>query len=392
MNRRRLFLVVSAAAVVLLGAPSLGRADEFAQGRLASGIDAFRAKRYAEASDQFRIACFGLLDQPVLLTEGLVRLALSQEAAGRRADVEKTLNRFLEVERRFAGYANSHLEAPTRAEFQTLLRARVPVDAIAAVPSLARPPAQVGGRADELIEHPALAQSATGSISGTVLDTAGAPLPEASVTAKHVKTGAVRNAKTNATGAFLFSPVPVGVYEVSSSLQGFAPSSVGKAEVAVGAETIFRITMVRADVKSTLAVTEEAPVVETTKSEQASAVSEVDIQNRPANGRNVSDSVLTTSGVTPPVALDTPAPAYPELAWRARAEGDVVVEAMIGADGSVSDARVLRSASRLLEPAALEAVRRWRYRPARVGERPVATSIRVIVTFSRRNLKAWKES
>jgi hypothetical protein len=245
MNRRRLFLVVSAAAVVLLGAPSPGRADEFAQGRLASGIDAFRAKRYAEASDQFRIACFGLLDQPVLLTEGLVRLALSQEAAGRRADVEKTLNRFLEVERRFAGYANSHLEAPTRAEFQTLLRARVPVDAIAAVPSLARPPAQVGGRADELIEHPALAQSATGSISGTVLDTAGAPLSEASVTAKHVKTGAVRNAKTNATGAFLFSLVPVGVYEVSSSLQGFAPSSVGKAEVAVGAETIFRITMAR---------------------------------------------------------------------------------------------------------------------------------------------------
>jgi len=141
-------------------------------------------------------------------------------------------------------------------ELQALLRARVPVDAIAAVPSLARPPAQVGGRADELIEHPALAQSATGSISGTVLDTAGAPLPEASVTAKHVKTGAVRNAKTNATGAFLFSLVPVGVYEVSSSLQGFAPSNIGKAEVAVGAETIFRITMVRADVKSTLAVTE----------------------------------------------------------------------------------------------------------------------------------------
>lgn len=137
MNRRRLFLVVAAAAVVLLGAPSLGRADEFAQGRLASGIDAFRAKRYTEASDQFRIACFGLLDQPVLLTEGLVRLALSQEAAGRRADVEKTLNRFLEVERRFAGYANSHLDAPTRAELQTLLRARVPADAIAAVPSLA---------------------------------------------------------------------------------------------------------------------------------------------------------------------------------------------------------------------------------------------------------------
>ncbi len=145
MNRRRRFFVVSAAATFLLFAPSPGRADEFAQGRLASGIDAFRAKRYTEASDQFRIACFGLLDQPVLLTEGLARLALSQEASGRKADVEKTLNRFLEVERLFGVYARNHLDDAARAEFQALLLSRVPAEAVAAVPTLSglvrRPPA-----------------------------------------------------------------------------------------------------------------------------------------------------------------------------------------------------------------------------------------------------------
>ena len=137
MNLRRLFPVVSTAALLVLGVPSVGRADEFAEGRLASGIDAFRAGRYIEASDQFRIACFGLLDQPVLLTEGLVRLALAQEAAGRKADVEKTLHRFLDLERRFSGYATCRLDAPMRGEFLALLRARIPADAIAAVPSLA---------------------------------------------------------------------------------------------------------------------------------------------------------------------------------------------------------------------------------------------------------------
>ncbi|MGA7991120.1 MAG: energy transducer TonB, partial [Thermoanaerobaculia bacterium] len=90
--------------------------------------------------------------------------------------------------------------------------------------------------------------------------------------------------------------------------------------------------------------------------------------------------------ITPPVPLETPAPAYPDLARRARAEGNVLVEAMIGADGSVHEARILRSASPLLNDAALEAVRRWRYSPARVGARPVSVSTSVVVTFSRRGL------
>jgi protein TonB len=97
------------------------------------------------------------------------------------------------------------------------------------------------------------------------------------------------------------------------------------------------------------------------------------------------------SGITPPVPLNTPGPVYPDLARRARVEGDVLVEAMIGADGAIREARVLRSASPLLNAAALEAVRRWSYRPARVGERPVATSINVVVTFSRRNQKTRQE-
>jgi len=91
-------------------------------------------------------------------------------------------------------------------------------------------------------------------------------------------------------------------------------------------------------------------------------------------------------GVTPPVALESAVLAYPELARRARVEGVVVLEAIIGADGSVRDVRVLRGAHSLLDPAALEAVRRWRYRPARIGERPVAVYLKVVMTFSLRNL------
>ncbi len=94
----------------------------------------------------------------------------------------------------------------------------------------------------------------------------------------------------------------------------------------------------------------------------------------------------SASGVTPPVARETASPVYPELARRAHVEGVVVLEAIIGTDGSVRDARILRSASPLLEAAALEAVRRWRYEPARIGARPVSVYLSVVVTFALRNL------
>ncbi len=92
----------------------------------------------------------------------------------------------------------------------------------------------------------------------------------------------------------------------------------------------------------------------------------------------------TARGVTPPVAIETVAPSYPELARRAHVEGVVLLEAIIGTDGSVRDVRVLGSAHPLLDPAALEAVRRWRYSAARVGTRPVAVFLQVVVTFSLR--------
>ena len=84
----------------------------------------------------------------------------------------------------------------------------------------------------------------------------------------------------------------------------------------------------------------------------------------------------TAPGVTPPVALETVSPAYPDLARRAHIEGVVVLDAVIGADGAVRDVRVAQGVSPLLDPAAVEAVRRWRYRPAFVGARPVAVLCR----------------
>jgi protein TonB len=62
-------------------------------------------------------------------------------------------------------------------------------------------------------------------------------------------------------------------------------------------------------------------------------------------------------------------------------QGTVVLEAIIGTDGEVRSARVLRSAGALLDQAAEKAILGWRYRPARVAGRPVAVYLTVTARF-----------
>jgi len=87
------------------------------------------------------------------------------------------------------------------------------------------------------------------------------------------------------------------------------------------------------------------------------------------------------SGIQAPRRIGFVAPAYPALARSARVEGVVIVEATIGVDGTVSAAHVLRSIP-LLDAAALDAVRQWRFAPALLNGVPVPVIMTVTVNFS----------
>lgn len=73
-------------------------------------------------------------------------------------------------------------------------------------------------------------------------------------------------------------------------------------------------------------------------------------------------------------------PAYPRLAQMTKVEGDVLIQAVIGPDGRVREARILRSIS-LLDEAALEAVRAWEYSPTLLNGQPVPVIMTVTVRF-----------
>jgi hypothetical protein len=123
---------------MLLAFPGAGivRAQDFYTQRLDAGKSEFAAERYGEAADDFRIAAFGMLNDPVRLSEALVRLAVADEAAKRTDDLKATLDRFLEIERRFPSYQKASLEPDIRAKFKELLLAHFPETVIGGIPSL----------------------------------------------------------------------------------------------------------------------------------------------------------------------------------------------------------------------------------------------------------------
>jgi len=74
-------------------------------------------------------------------------------------------------------------------------------------------------------------------------------------------------------------------------------------------------------------------------------------------------------------------PVYPAIAQQAGIEGIVIIEAIIGVDGSVEEARILRPVP-LLDQAALDAVTQWRYAPTLLNGQPVRVVMTVTVSFN----------
>jgi protein TonB len=86
-------------------------------------------------------------------------------------------------------------------------------------------------------------------------------------------------------------------------------------------------------------------------------------------------------GIERPRKIKDVRPAYPLPAMAARVGGNVLIEATIGADGKVHNARVVQSIA-VLDKAALDAVRQWEFEPSRLNGVAVAVTMVIVVTFA----------
>lgn len=92
-------------------------------------------------------------------------------------------------------------------------------------------------------------------------------------------------------------------------------------------------------------------------------------------------AVRVGGNIRQPMKMVDVKPVYPDLAQKARVQGVVIVEALIGQDGRVEGARVLRSIP-LLDQAALDAVRQWEFNPTLMNGVPVPVIMTLTVNFT----------
>jgi protein TonB len=89
-------------------------------------------------------------------------------------------------------------------------------------------------------------------------------------------------------------------------------------------------------------------------------------------------------GVTAPTVIARATPKYTVEAMQARIQGIALVECVVQIDGTVGDARIIRSLDRRfgLDEEALSAARRWRFRPGLLKGKPVPVVVTIELMFS----------
>lgn len=135
-------------------------------------------------------------------------------------------------------------------------------------------------------------QASTGQIAGTVTDSTGAVVPNATVKVSAHAIGVERSMTTNAEGLYRFVLLPAGTYTLEATAPNFASQKLQGVQVQVGRTVDLAITLGLGKVEQTVEVATEG--VQVTTEHADSLVTEAAIVNLPINGRRFQDFVTLT--------------------------------------------------------------------------------------------------
>src|SRR5258708_10863805 len=143
----------------------------------------------------------------------------------------------------------------------------------------------------------AIAQTITsGDIAGAVTDPSGAVLSDAKVALKNMGTGAMQNATTNGQGAYRFSFLEPGRYQLMINATGFQESR-RTVEVQVGQTVTANVQVALASATQTIEVTEAAAPVQTENGDITTNFSTLQVAEMPNPGNDVTYIAQTAPGV-----------------------------------------------------------------------------------------------
>src|SRR5690349_21759706 len=133
----------------------------------------------------------------------------------------------------------------------------------------------------------------TATVLGTVKDPSGAVLPGAEVSARNVETGILRKAETGDRGEYRIPALPVGTYDIETSVNGFQTGVRKGIVLSLGRDAVVDFSLQVGAVSEQVTVTEEAPMITTTTATLSGLVDPKQMTTIPLNARSFIDLVPT---------------------------------------------------------------------------------------------------
>ncbi|GGA67771.1 hypothetical protein GCM10011507_19120 [Edaphobacter acidisoli] len=145
----------------------------------------------------------------------------------------------------------------------------------------------------------AFAQTSSSSINGVVTDPAQEVVPGAKVVLRNIATNVERETVSNGAGDYFFSSVPPARYTLTFSAPNFQSETVAAFDVAVAQAVTINAALKVGDVAQTVTVQAVGSQVESSTAQLGTVIGEKAVNDLPLNGRNFTQLLTLTPGVTP---------------------------------------------------------------------------------------------
>jgi hypothetical protein len=147
------------------------------------------------------------------------------------------------------------------------------------------------------LTFPAFTQTFRGTVSGTVVDTQGAVVSDATVLLSNPATGVTLSAKSGKAGDFLFPELPVGIYRLTVSYVGFQTEKIDNIDVAVSKVVNEKVELHIGAESTIVDVAANGVQTDTTSSALVTVIDSKSVQEMPMNGRNFTQMIKFAPGV-----------------------------------------------------------------------------------------------
>jgi len=211
------------------------------------------------------------------------------------------------------------------------------------------------------------AQNVAGKFSGTIKDASGTGVVNATIVMSRKKTNAVEMTTSDAAGNFAFKALPAGEYEMKVLKRGFNEYRAPGVLLEPGRE------------ESQIVTLEIAALMD-----EVDVVAEGTVKPSIAPGTSGKPARLRVGGqIEAAKRTNLVTPLYPEAAKASGIQGTVILQAIIGMDGTPLSLRVMNhEIDPGLARAAVEAVSQWRYQPTLLNGNPIEIDTTIMVNFT----------